>query len=112
MSREWAWWSITPTTMNSGALNRAWAMINTTPASVASGRPAPNITIKKPSWLTVPNASSRLRSVWRSARAPPVIIVISATVNTTGRQNPTSAKGGANRATRYTPAFTIVAECR
>jgi hypothetical protein len=39
-------------------------------------------------------------------------MVIRAMVSTVGRQNPTSAKGGANRATRYTPAFTIVAECR
>ncbi len=103
---------MTPTTMNSGALNSAWAMMSTTPARVASGRPAPKSTIRNPSWLTVPKANRRLRSVCWSALAPPVIMVIRAMVSTVGRQNPTSANGGANRATRYTPAFTIVAECR
>ncbi len=34
------------------------------------------------------------------------------TVTTTGRQKSTSSNAGASRATRYTPALTIVAECR
>ena len=33
-------------------------------------------------------------------------------VTTAGRQKPTPTNAGVNRATRYTPAFTIVAECR
>ena len=36
------------------------------PASAASGVPKPSTTVSRPSWLTVPKASSSLRSVCRS----------------------------------------------
>ena len=42
----------------------------------------------------------------------PAIIVNNPTPTTSGRHGPTAAKPGASRATRYTPAFTIAAECR
>ena len=54
MSRVPVWWSRMPTTMNSAALNTAWDMRITMPAVVIAGLPAPNSTIMKPSWLTVP----------------------------------------------------------
>ena len=42
MSRVPVWWSTMPTTMNSAALNAAWATSSTQPAVVAAGVPAPN----------------------------------------------------------------------
>jgi hypothetical protein len=54
MSRVWAWWSTTPTVMNSPALNAPWARRTAQPASVASSRPTPSSTTMNPSWLTVP----------------------------------------------------------
>ena len=104
--------SMVPTDMNRAALNTAWASSITHPAAVAAGVPMPNSTIRKPSWLTVPWASSSLRSCWRIDRRPPNTIVTAPTVSTSGRQTPVVAYTGANRATRYTPAFTIVAEWR
>ncbi len=41
MSRVPAWWSTMPTTMNSAALNRPWAISRAQPATVASGSPEP-----------------------------------------------------------------------
>ena len=62
MSRVPAAWSMMPTTMNSDALNSACASIIVMPASAASWLPVPTSTMMNPSWLTVPNASSSLRS--------------------------------------------------
>ena len=64
------------------------------------GRPAPNSTIRKPSWLTVPYARISLRSCWRSARHPPSSIVARPTLTTSGVHGAASAKAGDNRATR------------
>ena len=61
-SRVPSWWSITPTDMNSVALNTAWASTSTQPAVTDSGVPMPKSTNMKPSWLIVPNASSSFRS--------------------------------------------------
>ena len=94
------WWSITPTTMNNAALNRAWAMITVIAAWVAAGVPAPNSTTRKPSWLTVPKARSSLRSYWRRARSPPAIIVTMPTVRTRGRHGAVRANTGAKRPSR------------
>ena len=113
MSRVPVSWSMMPTTMNNAALKTAWANSSKLTATAASAVPAPATTNMKPSWLTVPKASSSLRSCWRSARKPPAIIVTRPTVNTVGRQKASDdAKAGDKRATRYTPAVTIVAECR
>ena len=55
MSRVPVWWSMMPTTMNSAALNSGVReQHDACPAVVASGVPAPNRTMRKPSWLTVP----------------------------------------------------------
>ena len=98
--------------MKAAALNAPWARSSTLPATIASAEPQPNTTIMNPSWLTVPSASSNLRSVWRSARRPASSIVATPTVATRGLHMATVANAGANLATRYTPALTIVAECR
>ena len=78
-----------------------------------SAVPQPNTAIMNPSWLTVPCASSSLRSCWRSARSPPSTIV--AMPDGHDERPPqvedrrTPAPAGRSR---YTPALTIVAEWR
>ena len=111
-SRVFAWWSMIPTPMNKAALNNPWLSNMSEPANIASSVPTPKITNRNPSWLIVPFANSALRSVGRSALNPPRIIVISPTAMTVGRNHPTASTAGESRATRYTPAFTMVAECR
>ena len=98
--------------MKSDALNTAWAISRVTPANTVSGVPTPKSTIIRPSWLTVPCARTSLMSCWRSARYPPISIDAMPAVTTIGRHGGYAANAGENRATRYTPAFTIVAECR
>ena len=53
MSRVPASWSMTPMSMNSAALNRAWATVWTTAAVRASGVPTPIMATRSPSWLIV-----------------------------------------------------------
>jgi hypothetical protein len=76
-----------PTTMNAVALKAPWASSIVQPAIVVALVPQPNTAIMKPSWLIVPSARSSLRSVRRSARMPPTIIVATPTVTTTGRHH-------------------------
>ncbi len=104
--------SIVPTTMNSGALNRPCASSMPIPAYAAIRLPEPNSTIRNPSWLTVPNASSRLRSGSVSARQPPSSIVASPSTTTGTHHSGRTANAGDSRATSTTPAFTIDAACR
>lgn len=107
------WWSTMPTAKKADALNRPWATSMTVPALMASSVPMPNTATRKPSWLTVPWARSTLRSWRRNARTPATTMVVRPTVSTTGRHQATrSAYAGARRATRYTPAFTMVAAWR
>lgn len=101
-----------PTTMNRHALNNACATIIATPASAASGVPMPTSTIRKPSWLTVPNASTSFRSTTSSDRSPASSIEATPRVSTSGCHTGFAANTGASRATRYTPAFTMAAACR
>ena len=112
MSRVPVAWSITPTTMNSAALNMACAHSMASPASIMSLPPAPTMTVINPSWLTVPNARINLRSYSRTARQPASSMVSTPSVITVGRHGGESANPGAIRATRYTPALTIAAACR
>jgi hypothetical protein len=112
MSRVPVWCSTMPATRNSAALNRACASTSSQASTTVAAVPSPNMTTMNPSWLTVPKARISLRSCWRSARSPPATIVTRPTVTTRGRQIHTSVNAGPNRPTRYTPAFTIVAECR
>ena len=105
-------WSIVPVTRNSGALNSPCASSIAIPAMAAIRVPAPNRTMRKPSWLTVPKASSRLRSCCASARQPPTAIVARPSTTIGTHHTASSATPGDSRATRYTPAFTIDAACR
>ena len=75
-------------------------MISAIPASWAALVPSPHMMIMKPSWLTVPYASSSLMSSWRSARQPPRIIVAEPSSMITGRQPGRSANAGDSSATR------------
>jgi hypothetical protein len=100
MSRVPVQRSRTPTTMNRAPLNSAWATRRAQPAVVAAGVPAPKSTTIRPSWLTVPDARSSLRSCWRRARRPPTNMVTIPTVRTSGRHTVMRAKSGARRAMR------------
>ena len=100
-SRVWAAWSTTPTDMNSVALNNEWARSTATPANTISGSPWPTSRTMKPSCETVPNASSALRSVSRSARQPPSSIVVPpTTTRVVVHQSTVGANAGPNRARR------------
>jgi len=99
-SRVPAAWSTMPTTRNSVDLNSACASSRATPASAASRVPKPTTTIMKPSWLTVPYASSSFRSYCRSARQPPTSMVSTPRPMTIGCHTDRSAYPGARRATR------------
>ena len=112
MSRVPVAWSMTPTTMNSVALNIAWAHNSASPASITSPPPVPTSTVIIPSWLTVPYARTSFRSYSRSARHPAMISVSEPRTTTVGRHGGASANPGVSRATRYTPALTIAAACR
>lgn len=100
MSRVPVAWSITPTTMNSEALNIACAQSMVRPASIRSPPPLPTMIVIRPSWLTVPNARISLRSYSRTARHPASSIVASPSTTTIGRQGGESAKPGDIRAIR------------
>ena len=52
-SRVCTEWSMTPTIMNRPDLNRAWAMVCTMAARIASSVPTPITVTIRPSWLTV-----------------------------------------------------------
>ncbi len=93
-------WSTMPTTRNNVDLNNACEISSATPPRAAARVPRPVITIRKPSWLTVPYASSTLMSYWRSARQPPMIMVAEPRTRVTGRQPGVAAKIGASTATR------------
>ena len=100
MSRVPVAWSMTPTTMNSAALNIACAHSMASPASIMSPPPVPTITVIRPSWLTVPNARISFRSYSRTARQPASSIVSRPRVTTIGRHGGASANPGVIRATR------------
>src|SRR5690606_17621742 len=88
-SRVPAWWSTIPTTMNSAALNSAWARTSSLASTTVSGVPRPNNTTMKPSWLTVPYASSSLRPNCTSPCRPPATIVPEPTATPDGHQERT-----------------------
>ncbi len=99
-SRVPALWSTIPTTRNRVDLNSAWEMSRASPPRAAARVPSPVRTTRKPSWLTVPYASSTLMSYWRRARQPPRVIVAAPRVRVIGRQPGVAAKTGASTATR------------
>jgi len=111
-SRVPASWSTDPATMNSGALYSACASKNTTSASPAYVPPIPmSITIVA-SATTVEYAKSALLSRRSSASAAATTTVTPPTRLSVHTHSGTVANTGAIRASRYTPALTMVAEWR
>ena len=101
-----------PAAMNSEALNVAWFRMWKTPATTASGESRPNSSVMSPRWLIVEYASRPLRSCWKIATNAPNVSVASPTVDTIQNHGSLPPSAGYSRASRNTPAFTIVAECR
>ena len=64
VSREPAWWSTTPTSMNREDLKSACAAVCTIAAVMAKGVPTPMVATIQPSWETVEYAVSFFRSVF------------------------------------------------
>ena len=85
-SRVPARWSMMPTHRNRQDLNRAWAMSRPSAAFVMSGVPKEAMVVRKPSWETVPKASSSLRSVCFRACQPPMNMVSRPSVSSTSDQ--------------------------
>ena len=83
-----------PTTRKSADLNSAWPEAARARRARHRAVPRPSTTVRRPSWLTVPNARMRLRSVWRSAWKPPSSIVKAPRLSTIGRQVGATAKTG------------------
>src|SRR5687768_7288979 len=79
---------------------------------LAARVPSPSSIVSTPSALSVEDARMRLRSVsWTARYAPTTIVAAPATVTTVVHIGVDPAMG-VILAMRYTPAFTIVAECR
>ena len=112
MSRVPVSWSMMPTDMNSEALKVAWLSMWNTAATAASGLFMPSSKVMSPRWLSVEYASRPLRSFWNMATkahnssvtrpAPPTIQNHISVPESTGHK----------RASKKTPALTMVAECR
>ena len=97
-----------PAPKNSSALDTPCA---TRCSIAAASPPAPSASIISPKWLTVEYASARFMSVITSASAPAYKNVISPTTDTAVIAPGAISNSGSIRATRYTPAATIVAAC-
>ena len=104
--------SISPTTRNRAALNRAWANNNDTAAKTALPVPTDRSVISRPSWEIVPHARMSLASLWRSAPTAPHRIDVTPKAIPSDLNAATSANAAPVTATSSTPAFTIVAEWR
>src|SRR5687768_4565907 len=79
---------------------------------MASRVPTPRSIVKTPSALTVEYARMRLRSVSCTDRYAPTTIVTAPTAVTAPVHSVVAPRIGVILAMRYTPALTIVAECR
>ena len=112
MSRDPVSWSMIPAAMNSDALNAAWFMMWKTPATTASGESRPNSSVMSPRWLIVEYASRPLRSCWKIATKAPKVSVARPTDETIQNHGSLPPSAGYRPASRKTPAFTMVAECR
>jgi hypothetical protein len=112
MSRVPVSWSMMPAAMNSDALNVAWLMMWNTAATAASGLLRPSSSVMRPRWLIVEYASRRFRSFWNIARYAPSTSVVAPAPVTIQNHASLPASAGHSRASRNTPAFTIVAECK
>ena len=110
MSRVPVSWSMMPTDMNSEALKVAWLSMWNTAATAASGLFMPSSKVMSPRWLSVEYASRPLRSFWNMATKAHSSSVTRPAPPTNHISVP--ARVGHSRASRNTPALTIVAECR
>ena len=98
--------------MKRAALNTAWATTRETAAKMAFPLPSDIIAVIRPSWLTVPQASTSLASAWRRAPIAPQNIVSRPTVTPRPDQMSTAPSTGCITPINTMPAFTMVAECR
>jgi hypothetical protein len=112
MSRVCASWSTMPALMKSGALKVAWLRMWKAQAMAAIGVPKPSSITMRPRWLTVEKASSALRSSLKMAIQAPTSMVMRPAEVTMRNHRSVPARAGHRRASRNTPAFTMVAECR
>lgn len=90
----------------------AWPRVSARAASIVARVPIDATVMMNPNWLTVPYAMISLRSFWRRAIQPPIIMVKRPSGMMIGCHALVALKVGASRATRNTPALTIAAECR
>ena len=74
--------------------------------------PSDIMAVIRPSWLTVPHASTSLASAWRRAPIAPQNIVSRPTVTPRPDQMSTAPSTGCITPIKTMPAFTMVAECR
>jgi hypothetical protein len=79
---------------------------------IARSVPTPINIVNVPSTLTVVYARMRLRSVWPAAIAAAMSIVTAPVAVSSTCHKWLSPNTGFRRASRNTPALTIVAECR
>ena len=105
-------WSMMPAAMNSEALKVAWLRMWKIAATIASGVPMPISTVMRPRWLIVEYASRPLRSCWKMAMKAPSSSVHTPAPPMIQVHSGVPASAGHRRASRKTPAFTMVAECR
>src|ERR671914_1911088 len=95
-----------PAARNIRALKKAWVTRWKMPTANA---PTPTARNMYPSWLIVEYANTRLRSSWPAAESAAYTAVTSPTTATANRATSDASKMGKARATRYTPAVTMVA---
>ncbi len=101
-----------PALMNRAALKVAWLRMWNIATTTAISVPNPSSIVIMPRWLTVEKASSALRSFLKIAMKAAIAMVARPTGVTIRNQTSVPASAGQKRASRNTPAFTMVAECR
>ena len=113
MSRVPVSWSMMPAAMNSDALKVAWFMMWKIAATMASGLSRPSSTRDQPEMADGRIGEQPLQVVLEDREEG------AEQKRASGRPRPTiqnqasvPASAGQRRASRNTPAFTIVAECR
>ncbi|MNZ19988.1 hypothetical protein D3C78_370300 [compost metagenome] len=101
-----------PAAMNNEALKVAWLRMWNTAATAASGLFRPSSRVIRPRWLMVEYASRPLRSFWNMAAKAPSSRVRAPAPPTIQNHSSLPDSTGHRRASRNTPALTMVAECR
>lgn len=105
-------WSTMPAAMNSEALKVAWLIMWKMAATSASVLFRPSSSVISPRWLMVEYASTPFMSCWKMAAYAPSTSVISPAPPMIQNHSSVPDSTGQKRASRNTPAFTMVAECR